>query len=487
MTLKQKTVSGLIWSFLDSFASQGIQFIVGIVLARILSPKEFGLIGMLTIFIALSQSFIDSGFSQALIRKKDPSQADYSTVFYFNVIIGVICFLILFFSAGPISRFFKEPQLKHLIQVSGLLLIINAFTIIQQTILTKKIDFKLQAKITIISSVISGIVGLGMAFAGFGVWSLVIKTIILYAISSILLWLWNKWRPSIVFSIQSFKELFAFGSNLLISGLIDTIYGNIYYIVIGKYFSSQELGYYTRAEQFKSLPSTNLSSVIRRVSYPVLSSIKEDIPKLKDAYKKLIRSTMLICFVLMLGMAAIARPMILTLIGEKWESCVIYLQMLCFVGILYPLHALNLNMLEVEGRGDLFLRLEIIKKSLAVPTVAIGVLFGVKIMIAGMILNSLIAYYLNSYWSGRFIGYSVREQIKDILPSFLLAASMGVVVFVEGLTISLPPLPLLAIQLITGVLLVIGMCEAFHFRDYIYIKEIVTANLNKFKIKKNND
>lgn len=472
MNLKQKTVSGLLWSFIDSFASQVIQFIVGIILARILSPKEFGLIGMLTIFIAVSQSFINSGFSQALIRKKDPSQADYSTVFYFNMIIGIVCFLILFFCAGLISRFFKEPQLKPLVQVLGLSLIINAFTIIQQTILTRRIDFKLQTKISIISSVVSGFVGIGMAFAGYGVWSLVIRTITMYALTSILLWLWNSWKPLLVFSIQSFKELFSFGSNLLVSGLIDTIYRNVYYIIIGKYFSAQELGYYTRADQFNSLPSSNLSGVIQRVSYPVLSSIKEDIPKLKEAYKKLIRSTMLISFVLMLGMAAIARPMILTLIGEKWEPSVIYLQMLCFVGMFYPLHSLNLNMLQVGGRSDLFLRLEIIKKILAIPVIVIGVIWGIKAMILGMIVNTLVAYYFNSYWSGRFIGYSFLEQIIDILPSFLVAVGMSAVVFVEGLLIPLPPLPLLVIQLITGVLLTFGMCEALHNRDYMYIKEI---------------
>jgi teichuronic acid exporter len=479
-SLKQKTITGFLWSFIDSFANLGIQFIVGIILARLLSPEEFGLIGMLTIFIAVSQSFTDSGFKQALIRKKDPSQADYSTVFYFNLIIGVVCYLILFFCAGIISRFFNEPQLKLLVQVLGFSLIINAFTIVQQTILTRRIDFKLQAKISIISSVVSGVAGIGMAFAGFGVWSLAIKAITMSAITSILLWLWNKWKPVLIFSIRSFKELFSFGSKLLVSGLIDTIYRNVYYLVIGKYFSAQELGYYTRADQFKTLPSSNLTAVIQRVSYPVLSSIKEDIPKLKAAYKKLIRSTMLFCFVLMLGMAAIAKPMILTLIGEKWEPCVIYLQLLCFVGMFYPLHALNLNMLQVEGRSDLFLRLEIIKKALAIPIIIIGVIWGIKIMILGMIVNTLIAYYLNSYWSGRFIGYSFLEQVKDIFPSFLLATGMSVVVFLVGLLIPLQLLPLLIIQLITGATLTIGMCEAFRNKDYVYIKEIIKDKFLKF-------
>lgn len=472
-SLKNKTISGLLWSFTDNSANLGISFIVGIILARLLSPREFGLIGMLTIFMAVSQSFTNSGFSQALIRKKDPSQADYSTVFYYNMIIGVVCFFILFFCADLISLFFKEPQLKPLVQVLGLSLIINSFTIIQTTILTKRIDFKLQTKISIISSIVSGGVGIGMAFAGLGVWSLVIKTITMNAITSLLLWLWNKWKPVWVFSVQSFKELFSFGSKLLVSGLIDTIYNNAYYLIIGKYFSAQELGYYSRADQFNTLPSSNLSNVIRRVSYPALSSIKEDIPRLKEAYKKLIRSTMLLCFVLMLGMAAIAKPMIITLIGEKWEPCVIYLQMLCFVGMFYPLHAHNLNMLQIEGRSDLFLRLEIIKKVLAVPIIMVGVILGIKSMIVGMIIHSIISYYLDSYWSGRYIGYSFVEQLKDILPSFLIATLMSIIVYVIGLVLPLSPLLILIFQILSGILITIGICEGFQLRDYIFIKEIV--------------
>jgi len=251
-------------------------------------------------------------------------------------------------------HFFHEPVLEALVRVLGLVLIINSFTIVQSTILTKRIDFKLQAKISIIASLLSGIVAINMAYTGWGVWSLVALTLLKYAISSLLLWYWNNWTPVWHFSKKSFKELFPFGSKLLVSGLIDTIYRNIYYVIIGKYFSAAELGYYTRAEQFQSLPSSHLQGIIDRVSYPVLSSIQNDILRLKETYKKIIRSTMLITFVLMLGMAAVAKPMIITLIGAKWEPCVIYLQMLCFVGMLYPLHAINLNMLTVKGRSDLF-------------------------------------------------------------------------------------------------------------------------------------
>ena len=483
MSLKEKTVSGLLWSVIDSFANQGITFVVGIILARLLSPKEFGLIGMITIFIAISSSFINSGFGTALIRKQNCTEKDFSTVFYFNLAMGILFFWILFFSAPAISQFFNEPQLKLIIQILGIVLIIDSITIIQRTILTKRIDFKLQTKISIISSTISGIIGLSMAFNGFGVWSLVAKQISQQAANSILLWIWNRWRPLLIFSYDSFRELYSFGYKLLISGLIETIYRNIYYMIIGKYFSAQELGFYTRADQFQSLPSSNLQNIIGRVSYPVLAAIQDDIQRLRESYKKLIRSTMLISFVLMLGMAAVARPMIISLIGEKWEPSVIYLQMLCFVGMFYPLHALNLDMLQVQGRSDLYLRLEIIKKILAVPIIVIGIVWGIKAMILGMMVNTLIAYYLNSYWSGSYIGYSMSAQIKDIYPSLLLAIFTSSIVFSEGFIFNLPPLALLCIQLTTGILLTFGICEAIHFKDYLYIKSIVIEKfLNKKKV-----
>jgi O-antigen/teichoic acid export membrane protein len=479
--LKQKTIGGLFWSFIDSFANQGVQFVVGIILARILSPREFGLIGMLTIFIAISQSFIDSGFSSALIRKKDCSQTDYSTIFYFNLVIGVIFYIILFISAGAISAFFEEPQLKMLLQVLGLGLILNALGIIQRTILTKNINFKLQTKVSLVASIGSGVIAIAMALLDYGVWSLVALTLTRFGFTSLLLWIWAKWKPLLVFSKKSFKELFAFGSKLLVSGLIDTTYRNIYYLIIGKYFSAIELGYYTRADQFKALPSQNLTGIISRVSYPILSSIQDDIPKLKAAYQKIIRSTMFVTFILMLGMAAVAKPMILTLIGEKWLPAVIYLQMLCFVGMFHPLHALNLNMLQVQGRSDLFLKLEIIKKILAVPIIIIGIIFGIKIMILGMMVNTTIAYYLNSYWSGKMLGYSFFQQVKDILPSLAVASVMSASVFGLNFIGINSPLLLLVIQIITGAILTILICELTNLNDYKFIKSTILDKLFKTK------
>ena len=479
MSLKEKTVNGLFWSLIDNFANLGVQFVVGIILARILSPEEFGLIGMLTIFIAVSQSFIDSGFSSALIRKKDCTQNDYSTVFFFNLAVSLACYILLFIFSGAISSFFKEPQLKYLIQVLGVGLVLNSFGIIQRTILTKNINFKTQTKVSLVSSIGSGVIAITMAYQGFGVWSLVALTLIRYALTSLFLWIWTKWMPSFIFCKKSFAELFGFGSKLLASGLIDTIYRNSYYLIIGKFFSAAELGYYTRADQFQSMPSSNLNGIIGRVSYPMLSSIQDDIPRLKEAYIRVIRSTMLLTFILMLGMAAVAKPMILTLIGEKWSPAVVYLQLLCLVGMFYPLHAINLNMLNVQGRSDLFLRLEIIKKILALPTIALGIFFGIKIMIMGMMVNTIIAYYLNSYWSGKMIGYSFLQQVKDVFPSFLLALVVNGLVFSLNYLNITPPLLLLSLQIIAGGLATILICEFLKFNDYIYLKSILLQKLFK--------
>lgn len=483
MSLKQKTISGLFWSFIDQFANLLISFIVGIILARILTPREFGLIGMITIFIAISESFINSGFSNALIRKNDATDTDYSTVFYYNLAVGILFYLILFFTAPLISNFFNEPQLTRIIKALGLILIIDSLTIIQRTILTKRIDFKLQTRISIISSLGSGIIGIVMAFEGFGVWSLVVQRLSKQALNSLFLWIWNKWRPSLIFSMKSFKELFSFGSKLLLSGLIDTIFRHVYKLIIGKFYSAQDLGYYTRAEEFKKLPSQTLNSVVGRVSYPVLSSIKDDRERLKKNYKILIRSIMLITFVLMLGMAACAEPLIITLIGEKWRPSIVFLQLFCFEGMMYPLHALNLNMLQVEGRSDLFLKLEIIKKLLAVPVIIIGIFLGIKIMLIGMILNSFIAYFINSYWSGRFIGYSSKEQIIDILPSFGVAALMAILVFLLNIILPFNYVTKLIIQLVVGAAFVIIFCELTKFRDYLFIKEIVIDKIKEIKKK----
>jgi len=476
--LKHKTVSGFIWSFIDQLFNSGITFIAGVILARLLSPTEFGLVGMTTAFIAISNTFINGGFSNALIRKKNCTDVDYSTVFYFNLAVGLLFFLILQISAPAIASFFEQTSLTNIIRVISLVLVIDSFSIIQRTILTKRVDFKLQSRISIVSSLLSGTVAISMALLGFGYWSLVAQRLVNQACYMLLLWTLNSWRPLLVFSSASFKEHFGFGSKLLASGLIDSLYRIVYYIVIGKFFSAKELGYYMKSDGFKSIPSLYLNSIIGRVSYPILASMQDDKQRLKASYQKLIRSTMFITFVLMVGMAAVSEPMIITLIGEKWRPSIIYLQLLCFTGMLYPLHALNLNMLQLSGRSDLFLKLEIIKKTLAVPTIFIGIFWGIKMMIVGMIINGWLAYYINSYWSGRFIGYSFLHQLSDILPSLGLSLLMGISIYLLGLLLPLSYLWLLLIQVLFGATFIFLFCELTKFRDYLFLKNIVLEKLS---------
>lgn len=482
-SVKNKAIKGAGWSFADNIMSQGITFLVGLVLARLLTPEEYGLIGIIAIFIAVFNSIVDSGFSNALIRKTDAKDLDYNTVFITNMVLSVILFFVLFFSAPAIAGFFNQPQLLPLTRVMGSVVIINAFAIIQRTILVKKVDFKTQTKVSLIASVTSGIIGIAMAVAGYGVWSLVGQQISRQLLNSLFLWIWAKWYPRIQFSVQSFKELFGFGWKLLVSGLIDTVWREIYQVVIGKCYSAETLGQYTRAQQFGSIFSSNLTAVVQRVSYPVLSEIQDDKARLKSAYQKVIKVTMLVTFCCMLGLAAIAEPMIVTLIGEQWLPAVPLLQIICFMMMLYPLHAINLNMLQVQGRSDLFLKLEIIKKIIAVGPLLMGIFMDIYWMLLGSVITGFIAYYLNAFYSGRFLNYSIWEQIKDILPSFIVAILMALVVFALSF-INLPPFVLLLIQLLTGFVLVVILCELTKLDAYIEIKNILLSFINKIRHEK---
>ena len=354
---------------------------------------------------------------------------------------------------------------------------------IQRTILTKEINFKLQTKISVLATILSGLLGVAMAYNNYGVWSLVIKSISGLFITALFFWAWNKWRPKLIFSIDSFKELFGFGSKLLIGGLLDTVFKNIYSIVIGKYFTAEQLGYYTRADQFQALPSQNITVIINRVSYPILSTMQDDTAALKKAYKKMIITTMYITFLSMFLLAAIAEPLVHFLIGSKWHQTVIYLQLLCFTGIFFPLHVFNLNILKVKGRTDILLKLEIIKKILFVPIIILGVIYGIKTLIVGLIILNIISYFLNSYWSGKFIGYSLFQQIKDISPSFFLGLGIGVLILLLVNILPNVNLAKLILSFTAWLFLVIFISELFKMESYLFIKKTI---LSKLFLKNNN-
>ena len=429
-SLKQKAAKGILWSTVERFSVQGVQFLIMIVMARLLTPHDYGLIGMLAIFIAVAQSLIDSGFSQALIRKQHRTEVDNNTVFYFNIVVSALLYLILYVSAPFVADFYNTPQLCPVMRVVCLSIIFNSLAVVQRALLTIKIDFKTQAKAALTAAVASGIVGITMAYHGFGVWSLVTQQLLNLGINTGLLWLLSKWRPRLIYSWQSFHELFAFGSKLLASGLLDTIYRNIYPIVIGKLFSASNLGHYTRAHQFSEFPSSNVTGIIQRVTYPVLCEIQNDDARLASIYRRFLKLSAFVIFPLMIGLSSVAKPIVNIMLGSQWAFCGQLLQIICFSMMWFPIHAINLNLLQVKGRSDLFLRLEIIKKILGVSVLCITAPFGLIVMCYGQIFNSLVALAINTYYTGKLINVGFFKQIRDLLPTIALCLVMFVLILI---------------------------------------------------------
>ena len=426
-SIKSKTVKGVFWSSIERFSVQGIQFVLGIIMARLLEPSDYGVIGMLAIFLAISQTFIDSGFSNALIRKQDRTETDFSTAFYFNIGVGFFFYLLLFFTSPFIAQFYNTPILEDVTKVIALNLLFNSLVVVHRAKLTLAIDFKNQAKASLIAVILSGTAGLFMAYTGLGVWALAFQSMLNTGMNMVFLWVIVRWKPQKVFSISSFKQLFSYGSKLLLSGLLDTTYKNIYTIVIGKRFLAEDLGCYTRADQFAQFPSSNITGIFQRVTFPILSDIQHDDERLKSVYRQYLRISAFIIFPLMCGLAAVASPFINLILTEKWLGVVPLLQLLCFSFMWYPVHAINLNLLQVKGRSDLFLRLEIIKKCLGVGILCITIPLGIKAMCAGKIVSSFFALFINTYYTGKIISVGFIKQMRDLFPIFLSAFSMSIV------------------------------------------------------------
>lgn len=467
--LKKKTLSAISWSFAESIVARGVQFVIGIVLARLLFPEQFGLIGMLMIFIAVSQSFLDSGFGDALIQKQEITQKDICSIFYFNIVVGFAAAVLLSLAAPWIAAFYKQPVLTPLTRALSLTIVINSFGLIQNTLLTKHINFKTQTKVSLIAGVLSGIIGITLAVRGFGVWSLAIQQISSAFVRTACLWLYSSWRPILVFSFNSLREMFGFGSRMLFSGLLNQIFDNVYLVVIGRLFSAADLGFFTRAKTLNDISSHTLSDMAGRVTFPVFSTIQNDPARLKRGLKKALTVLVLVNFPLMIGLAIIARPLVLVLLTEKWVACVPYLQLLCMVGMLYPLHGMNLNVLQALGRSDLFLRLEIIKKSLILVNIAITWRWGISAMICGMIVTSTISYYLNSYYNGILISYPIKEQMFDLFPYLIMASLMGVAVYAAGLPQFVHHWSLLLVQITTGMVAYVLLCRVFRLQAFMEI------------------
>lgn len=479
-SLKNKTVKGLTWSGIDNVVQYSVTFVVSIVLARLLSPSDYGLIGLIAIFTSVCSSLINGGFSTALIRKKDATDADYNTAFIVNLTMSVLLYAVIFICAPLIAQFFGRHELVALTRVTSLGMVIGALGIVQRTRLTKRIDFKTQTKITFIGSICSGTIGIVMALLGFGVWALVAQKLSSRIIRTTLLWFYNKWMPKLSFCSKSFHELFGFGWKMMVSGIIDTIWKELYQVVVGKFYSPATLGQYTRAQGFSKLFASNLTKVIQRVTYPVLSNIQDNKERMVFAYRKMIKTTMFVTAVCMFFLGAISEPLLYCLIGPKWHDAAVYLPLICISGSTYPLHAMNLNMLQVQGRSDLFLGLEIIKKIIAISPLMVGAFIGIMPMLYTNIIISIISFFLNSYYSGKFIGYSSWMQIKDIAPSYGIAIAVALsVYFMKYLPISF--WYILPIQIIIGIVVIFMLCHITKCDEYKEIKNIILSQLKKLR------
>ena len=472
MTLKQKAVKGLFWSSVERFSAQGIQFVLGIILARLLSPEDYGLIGMLTIFLAISQTFVDSGFSTALIQKKDRDEKDYATVFYFNIVVASLVYFLLFSAAPSIANFYEQPLLVPLTRAIGLTIVINSFAVVQRARFTINIDFKTQTKASIASVSLSGVVGIILAYTDYGVWALVAQAIVRAIIEVVLLWFLSKWLPREKFHRNRFKSLFSFGSKLLASALLTTTFNNLYLIVIGKMFSVNSLGYYTRAKQFNDFPSANITGILQRVTFPLLSELQDDNEKLRRAYRKIIKLSALTMFPLMTGLAALADPFIRLILTEKWINTAWMLQLLCFAGMWYPVHALNLNVINVKGRSDLFLKLEIIKKTIMILVLVISIPFGISAIIIGQIVTSYIALIINTYYTKKILDYGLLQQLGDLLKVLLLSFAMGALVYISIPLIKNDTLKLL-VGLTEGAVFYIGIAWLFNIGEIKSIPSLI--------------
>ena len=479
-SLKNKTVKGVGWSAADAFLGQGVTFLVGIILARILSPAEYGLIGIVLIFTTVLGGIVDSGFSTALIRKKDTTDADYNTMFITNMVMSIIVYVLLWIVAPAIAHFFMRSELTNITRATGLILIFQALSITHVTILTKRIDFKTKTKASIVAAVVSGGIGIAMAYMGYGVWALVGQKLSNTLLYSLALWFLISWWPKGYFRRDSFHYMWGFGWKMMLSGLLNNIWGQLYQVVVGKFYNPVTLGQYTRSKEYAQIFSANFTSILQRVTYPALAEVQDDKERMVSAYRRVIKTSMFVTAVCMVTMAAVAEPLIYCLIGPQWHVAATFLPLICLNLSLYPLHAINLNMLQVQGRSDLFLYLEIIKKVIGIVPLSLGIFVSIYWMLIGSLINGVIGFFLNSYYTGKKLDYSSWMQIKDVAPSYGVAFIVTLsVYFLKYLPVS--NWIILPLQILVGSVVLFLVCEKIQLPEYVEIKQIVIPFIKKLK------
>lgn len=454
-SLKHKTFKGTLWKIFETGGTQLVQFVVSLFLARLVMPDQFAAIAMLSIFIAVSNVFVDSGFSVALMRKPERTQSDCSTVFYANISISIIVYIILFFCAPLVADFYNLPELKVLLRIMALGIVIGSFAGVQKMLLTVKMDFKRLAFYNIFALIISGIVGVAMAFKGFQVWALVVQSLLCITINTICVWIKSSWRPTLFFSFTTLKEFFNFGSKLLGSRLLDTFFSNIYGVVIGKVFPKADLAFYNRAQFLNNLTSTTPTYIVAGVSYPAFCNMQNDDNRLQEGYRKMIAICAFVIFPLNLGIGAVAYPLINIFYTETWIYAAGLLQIIVFGGMWFPIHAINVNFLLVKGRSDLVLRIEIYKKIVQVIILAITIPFGLKALCYGTIASSLISLLINTHYTGKFLNMGIINQAKDFGPYLILSLIMFVACKISSTILGNDFLSLI-VSVLLGIIIYLG-------------------------------
>lgn len=477
-SLKKKTFSGAVWSAVERFSSYGLQFVFSILMARLLSPSDYGTIALLNVFFAICQTFIDSGFNLAIIRKQDRTEEDFSTAFIFSMTVAIASYLLLWFSAPYIASFYKLPMLKQITRVISFNLVISTLSSMHNAKLSICLDFCSKAKISIFAVVGSCLLGLWMAYAGYGIWALVVQVMASSLIRTLLLFYYVRWIPQLRFSKSSFKSMFSFGSKMLVSGVIGNIYNNLYSIIIGKIFTPSLLGMYSKAESFATLPSLQISGVMLSVSYPALAKMQDDDERLMMAYKKIFKLSSFIIFPSMIGLASLSDPLIRLLLGDKWEGVIILLQILCFSYVWDAFNACNMNLLQLKGYSGRYLKLEIAKKILGIIMLVITVPMGLTEMCIGRVCLSLISIPLNTYYSGKFYNYGLLAQLKDLSPVLILSLIMGGVVWVSASLISSLLLKLI-LGFIVGVIFYIGGAYLFKLHELDDFFDLINSFIRK--------
>lgn len=434
--LKQQTKKGLYWSFFNQFSNYGMQFCVGIVMARLLSPSDYGITALPGVFLAIAAVFQDSGMAGALIRKPEIEEKDYSTLFLYSIGMGILMYAALFFASPYIASYFETPVLTPLVRVTALTFLWGPITTVQYVILKRKLDFKTPTKISIATKIFSAIVGITMAYMGYGLWALVISGVLSGFLNLILIVWAVRWYPRAGWSNESFKYLWGYGNKMLASSLLETAYSNITPLFVAKYYSPADLGVYNRARNYAIMPSQNVTGVIQNVTFPVLSKMQDDDESLARNYRRMLKTTAFVVFPLMMLLAGLARPLIITMITAKWEACIILLQLLCFSLMWYPIHSINLNLLQVKGRTDLFFRLEVIKKIIGLSILVVTLPLGLVVFCIGGIISSLVCLAVNTYYTGKLINVGYLKQMRDLFPTLLLSLVLFGVILVINQFIS---------------------------------------------------